>query len=466
MNRTLRDLLDRYPTLKKTARRLMALFPLSIRLGRGFWTWYAFFEESEGWSAGALEAYQMDRLRALLTALRESSPFYRERLSGVDIESLDTPARFREQVADLTRETFRDRLDAIRSDQTESQKGIPASTSGTTGIALQFHHGAEDAFREWAAVCHQWKRVGYAPGTSRRAEFRAVNAPGKLVEVYPEQNMIRCSVLHQKAEHLREIAREIRKHGTDFYHGYPSALFLVATAVQRDGIDFPEPKAVLLASEEVFDWQVEGIREAFPEAKVFAHYGCAERTALAGWCEHRQEYHVLPQYGLVETDPKTAEIVGTNLFNTLNGFVRYRMTDTVLEADPTPCPDCGRPYAPRWIRLGGRSEDYLFSPDKGWIPPALVTYPLKALETIRELQFHQSKRESVTIRFTSRPGGEEGKAEAERESLRTALHGLFGKGTTFHFEPVDEFERGPTGKFKWVVCELEDRPGTQGDCKR
>ncbi len=40
---------------------------------------------------------------------------------------------------------------------------------------------------------------------------------------------------------------------------------------ERFGIEFPQPKAVLLASEIVYDWQVDRIIEAFPKAKIFSH---------------------------------------------------------------------------------------------------------------------------------------------------------------------------------------------------
>ena len=358
----LRDTLKQYPNVKQIAKRLMALVPLSVRLGKEFWTWYAFFEESEQWSVDQLAAYQIDRLRTLLYELSQTSKFYQQRLSGVVIQHVDTLEQFQAQISTLSRSEFRNNYADIQSSLLEEQRVVKSQTSGTTGMALQFYHPAKDGAREWAAICHQWKRVGYIPGKSRRAEFRGLTAPGKLVEVYPNRNMIRCSILNLKNQHVCHNADEIRKHKIDFYHGYPSALYLLAKEVCNSGIDFPQPKAILLASEVVYDWQLIQIQTAFPNSKLFAHYGCAERTVLAGWCEHRQEYHVLPQYSLVEVDKATSEIIGTNLFNAVNGFVRYRMTDTVLEVKQEPCPDCGRSYIPRLVKLGGRSEDYLYSP--------------------------------------------------------------------------------------------------------
>jgi phenylacetate-CoA ligase len=453
---------ERYPGVKKTAERLIATVPLSTRLGREFWSWYAFFEESEQWSARQLADYQFDCLRALLSTLLQTSRFYQQRLASLDVQSLNTLQQFQAQVPVLSREQFRENHSDILSSVWKQLRVAKSQTSGTTGMALQFYHLAQDHAREWAAICHQWQRVGYIPGESYRAEFRGLTSPGKLVEVFPSMNMLRCSILNMKTQHVRYYAEEIRKHQRiTFYHGYPSALYLLAREISNSDIDFPQPQAILLASEVVYGWQLSQIRAAFPNSKLFAHYGCAERTVLGGWCEHRQEYHILPQYSIVEVDETTSEIVGTNLFNTVNGFVRYCMTDTVLKVEQKPCPDCGRPYIPRLVKLGGRSEDYLYSPQNGWIPPAIITYPLKALNVIQEIQFYQKERGKIIIRYTVIPQSDPLHLEAELSHIETDLHHLFGKSMRFYPEQVEGFERSRSGKFKWIICELEEKPSRQ-----
>lgn len=444
------------PRLTAAARQLVGLVPASWRLGRDFWQWYTFFNESEHWPEDRLVDYQMQRLRGLLAELARTSDFYRERLAGIKIESLCTPGEFRAQVPALTRNEFREHYPALRSRDWRSVPAAKSQTSGTTGLALQFYHSARDKGREWAAICHQWKRVGFDPARSRRAEFRGLTEDGKWVEVFPEQNMIRCSILHLQEQHVRYYAEQIRRHGMNFYHGYPSALYLLAQVICRHQLDFPQPKAVLLASEEVCDWQVAQLEAAFPQAKIFAHYGCAERTVLGGWCESRREYHVLPQYALVEVDPVNSEIIGTNLFNTLNGFVRYRMSDTALKVESVPCPACGRAYLPRLAQLGGRIEQYLYSPQRGWIPPAIVTYCLKSLKAIREVQFVQQKRNELIIRYTVDTQAREPELQVERDSIVQGLRHMMGADMEIHFEQVESFPRSATGKFQWIICQLKD----------
>ena len=62
----LRKLLGPHSQIEQLTNRLMAAIPLSNRLGRRFWEWYAFFQESEAWSLEQIQEFQFGRLRSLL----------------------------------------------------------------------------------------------------------------------------------------------------------------------------------------------------------------------------------------------------------------------------------------------------------------------------------------------------------------------------------------------------------------
>jgi len=450
-----KDWLKKYPRIRQTAGKLIAKIPPSFRMGKQFWYWYSFFRESEKWTPDQLNNYQYETLRDLLGELYRTSSFYRKRLDGIDISQIDSLASYQKAVPDLSRDEYINNLNEIISSEINRKNLIKAQTSGTTGKALQFYHTREDDLREWAAICHQWGRVGYNPGVSRRTEFRGLVLSDKLIDYFPENNMMRCSILNMKKENIKLYGEAISREKADFYHGYPSALYLLAITIIREGLKFPQPDAILLASEQVYEHQLEALAEAFPKTKLLAHYGCAERTVLAGWCEHKREYHVMPQYGIAEVDNKTGEIIGTNLFNRVNGFIRYRMTDTVLAQSSDVCPDCGRGYVPRFISIGGRSEDYLYSPEKGWIPPAIVTYPLKALKLIREIQFIQKEKNKLTIRYLVPEESDRNLIREELKQVEAGLAQLMGRGMEFVFEQIWDFPRTASGKFKWIVSELD-----------
>jgi phenylacetate-CoA ligase len=256
-------------------------------------------------------------------------------------------------------------------------------------------------------------------------------------------------------KHIRVYAEEIRRSKTRFFHGYPSALALLADGVLSSGMDFPQPEGILLVSEPVLDWQQQRIKEAFPGARLLAHYGCAQRTISAAWCEHRQEYHVLPQYGMTEIEPETGELITTNLYNSENGFVRFRMGDAALEWSAEPCPDCGRSYLPRITELAGRLDDYLYSTEKGWIPSVVVTPALKFLREVGDIQFVQMERDEILVRYMLKNPNSEAEAAVELQTLLGKFQEIFGIEMKFSLQRVDSFERGAAGKWKWVVSRLD-----------
>jgi phenylacetate-CoA ligase len=453
----MRAMLKRFPQVERLARQLIACYPLSARLGPGFWEWYAFLQESEGWSTAQLEEFQFERLRELLPKLARTSPFYARRLADVRVADLRTLADLQAAVPPLARQEFAAHEQEIRSTEFRAGDCFSSGTSGTTGSPLQFYHRREHRQREWASICHQWKRVGFDPVRSKRVEFRGLTPRGALYQDYPEQNMVRVSILDLRRESLPRMGQAIAARQATFYHGYPSALYLLAREILDARLPFPQPEAILLASEMVYDFQLEQIQAAFPAARLFAHYGCAEATVLGAWCEHRRVYHVLPQYSLVEVQPGTGEIIGTNLFNDINGFVRYRMTDTAGGVEALPCPACRRPYVPIITGLDGRQEDFLYSRERGWIAPAIVTYPLKALGTIVELQFHQKTADDIGLTYVARRGAVPEQITAELREIEAGLRKLAGNSIRLQPRQVDEIPRGPTGKYKWITSSFDPR---------
>ncbi len=457
----LQPFFKRFPSIRHLARQLYALVPAQLRLGRDFWTWLAFWEQTEQWSLQQMQENQMAQLRQLLISLKKISPYYAESLSGTSINEISDLIQFQRRVQTLSRRTVRDQLGRILATDWQKHRLLHATTSGTTGLALEFYHEAADWAREWAAIYHQWRRVGFDPVTSIRAEFRGLTVSKTGVDAFPHSNMIRCSILDLDRAHIRHFADQIKRNGITFLHGYPSALYLLAVCVEQAGISFPQPRGILLASEMVYEWQLDTLKRVFPKARIHSFYGCAERTVLAGWCEKEETYHVLPQYALVEIDPQTNEVVGTNLYNTINGFVRYRMTDTILEPSWDPCPICHRPYVPRFKTIGGRMEDFLFSSERGWIPPAIITYPFKGLHAIQETQIYQSQPEEIVINFMTEQETSSDLIRYDQEQILKGLIHLFGNSTRFRFNRTERIDRSPSGKFKWVVSSLA-QPGDPG----
>lgn len=434
------------PALEESLRRVRALWPYAWRQPAAFWEFYRLLEATQHAPPGELAEMQFARVRAMLHWAYERSGFYRRLYDahGVHPRDIHTPGDFARRVPVVERA----QLSAAPDLQVRLRRRVPASTSGTSGSPFAFTVDRDGNAMEQAAIFHQWARAGFRPG-DLRVELRGFQV--EPVRHFPEHNVVRLSVVNMEA-HLPAMVALIDRMRVRFLHGYPSALAKLALLMRERGLRLARPpRGVLLASEDVFDWQTEIIDEVLAPRTLMAHYGQAEKVVLGAWCEHRRAYHFLPLYGLLETGP-SGEVVGTGLVNRATPVIRYRLSDVLVGRSEVPCAACGRGLTPVVERVGGRMEDYLVDHKGELVPPAVVTFPFKTLRFIRSAQVVQEADRSIVLRCVQRPGPHD-EVEAERAALRRDFGRLLGASIPVRFEVVDELPLTSAGKLRWIVSE-------------
>ncbi|HEX5870822.1 MAG TPA: hypothetical protein VFY65_10420, partial [Longimicrobium sp.] len=327
-------------------RRVVALWPYAWRQEPAFWEFYRLLEETQHLPPGRLAEMQFERVQSMLHWAYERSGFYRRLYDehGVHPREIQSPDDFARRIPAVERA----QLAAAPDLQVPMPRAIAASTSGTSGTAFQFTVDRPGYAMEQAAIFHQWARAGFRPG-DLRVELRGFQV--EPVRHYPDHGVVRLSVVNMEA-HLPRMVRLIDRMGIRFLHGYPSALAKLALLMRDRGLQLARPpRGVLLASENVFDWQTEIIDEVLAPETLMAHYGQAEKVVLGGWCEHRRAYHFLPLYGMLEQGA-AGEVIGTGLINRATPVIRYRLTDVLLDRSDAPCPSCGRGLTPVVERIG------------------------------------------------------------------------------------------------------------------
>lgn len=160
---------ERFPVVKQLAIKLYRLAPARLRMGQDFWRWLAFLELSEKWTWEEIQEYQMECLRSLLNRLKQTSPYFSRILTDIKIHEIRDMADYRACVPTMDRNLIREHFNIILSTDWKRLRISRCSTSGTTGSPLQFYHLTSDSAREWASICHQWRRVGFDPAKSLRA---------------------------------------------------------------------------------------------------------------------------------------------------------------------------------------------------------------------------------------------------------------------------------------------------------
>lgn len=440
--------------VQRGTRYVYGALPLRVRYGKVFWETYKFLQESQWWSRNEMEKYQMHQLSKLLHHAYENVPYYREvfddlGLTPNDIQELDDL----KTLPYLTKDTIRARSKDLQARNFDQSKLPMSHTSGSTGKPLQFTLDPLTLEKEWAFICHQWSRVGYKPG-DLRVELRGPINRNEPVHYDPAMKVLRLSPLIECKNKAALYLDKMQEMGVEFLHGYPGAISSFAFLIKKHKLDVPfDLREVLFASEIVYAWQRELVQDVF-HCRGFSLYGMAEKVVLASGCEHTNDYHCIPQYGITEIDPDTKEIIGTGFTNYATPLIRYRTTDVASIPRPIGCEKCARNYYPVFARVEGRIEDFIVTPDGTQISPAIITHPFKDLTTIKDTQIHQEEVNKVVIKIVPTEANDSETVSREVKQLCKDLQAIIGGSVQVRWEFVEEIKRSNSGKFKWIISDV------------
>ena len=374
-----------------------------------------------------LESYQLGKLRETVSYLRESSPFYRELLSGAgEVESLaafaglpfTTPADLREQGMRMIC-TPLDRIERI----------VTLQSSGTTGPGKRVFFTRQDL-----ELTVEFFRHGMATMVEA-GESVIVFLPGERPDSVGD---LLARALTETGVHpvpfgpIRdEVAAraEILRHPGCCLVGIPSQILSLARADAAGAIPRGWVKSVLLSTDYV-SRAIQCELERLWGCRVFTHYGLTE-TGLGGGveCEAREGYHlreadlyteiVDPATGRPAAEGEEGEVVFTTLTRTGMPLLRYRTGDraTLITA---PCP-CGT-VLKRLGQVRGRIEFELALRFGLTIAmPALdeALFPIPGLLDFSASIAEEGGRDQLHLCLQVREGEEE---RIARKALASLLH--------------------------------------------
>lgn len=339
------------------------VLPRSVYLGAAYRQTMRQALRLEMASADEVADYQWRELSKLLRHCEATVPHYSRAwrelgLQAGDIKSLED---FSRSVPHVTRDMVQaDPLSFVSSAYPASRR-LSMNTGGSTGRPLQLWYlKGHTRGAEWGHMHAYWSRFGFKPGAvtaNLRGEFTGADRPWSWD---PWRRLLMLSSFALSADNADGYLDQMARHGVAFLNGYPSSLHLLTQLSSRRSAGVPSLKGIILASENVLDWQVEAIAKFFGTENVFWHYGHGEVVALGAACPGERRYHFMPTYGYVEWGPglpdqaESVEIVGTTFVNPMMPLVRYRTQDYGLPGEG-PCP-CGRSHADLRRVIGRRQE--------------------------------------------------------------------------------------------------------------
>jgi phenylacetate-CoA ligase len=364
------------------------------------------------WDRARVEAHQLQRLRALLAVAIERSPFHARRLSGID------PTTF--ELADLARlpvmtkaemmHHFDDvvtdrRLTRATAEATITATGnmprpidgelVVLASGGSSGTRGLFAFDAT-AFAEYAAslirpVAARRAAAGQSTGpTVIVAAASAIHATGAAPPLLAGSPLPFVSV--PVTLPLADIVSRLNELQPGTLFGYPSILAVLA-AEQLAGRLQISPASVTANSEMLLHSHRVAIHDAFAVPAANS-YGSSEGLVGAAAPGHRTITfasdcciaELVDQHGNpVPPGTTSAAVLITNLFNTVQPLIRYRLEDNF-----TPQPDAAD-HGHLRADVDGRSAT-IFQYGDVTVHPLVIATPLTAHPDIVDYQIRQRGR--------------------------------------------------------------------------
>lgn len=418
-----------------------------LNLTKDFWTFYSELIESEKKSPEEVKERQFNKFKEIVVNAYNNTEYYHKFYSSHYFHPDDL-----KHPDDIKKTPIIDKA-AIRScvkDMIISNvkaKLHTTTTSGTTGHSLILYNQRLDYIKEWAAICYQWGRIGYKPG-DYRIEFRGKTEDDQLIQDIPRERALRMNILKINSETISQMVSRINKSGIKFIHGYPSAIYRFANLLLKNGIEL-NIHGIMLASETVYGWQLEVIQEAFPNSKIIAHYGQAEKVILGAWDNDRR-YHCIPAYGLTELLPESSVLAGTSFISSAMPLIRYKLTDIPLGYSDIIAGS--KNLFPSFDNIDGRVEDIILNDRGEAVPNAAFTFPFKRLKHISGCKIIQESYEEILIQVE---GGMCQGLQSEADYLKKEFSYILGGNMRIKIERIDAIPLGPGGKFKWIESKIK-----------
>lgn len=427
-----------------------------LRRHRGDYDRFVARLEHQQWLPRAeLLARQDADLRRTVAYAAAEIPYYRELFAreGIRPEHIRTAADLR-ILPFLDKRTVQDEGDRLRPDRRRGP-AIQQTTGGTTGrpvpywvspSAVQFNYATHEArFRHWAGV---------------RFGERMVSINGKPIvpmtqagPPYWRHNLafhqLYVSAYHLSDQTLPDVVDAIARFAPKVIVAYVSAVHRIARFIlAHDRVGELRPRAIMVSSETVFDWQRAELERAFG-CKVFSGYSLGEPVCAVTECPYGA-MHVTTEYGVVELVEGSGghEIVATGLINEAMPMLRYRTGDHSSPTDGAPC-RCGRGL-PTIGPIVGRVDEMVVTPEGASVGPAALSLAFQAVPHLRDAQIVQDAAAAITLRLAVAPGW----GPAAEQFLLGELRKRLGARLRIDLAYVAAIDKTVAGKQRLVVSRL------------
>ena len=416
-------------------------------------------ETSQWWTAEQLGAWQLERLRRLLTEAARYVPYYRQRFDEIGFrpDSLASIADLA-RLPTLTKADIRAHAVALRHDQARPLTRL--TTGGSSGQPLAFLVGNERISHDVAAKWRATRWFGVDIGDPEVVVWGSPIELGSQDRLRQLRDKLMRSTLlsafDMTEQNLDAYLRTIRRVRPRMLFGYPYSLAHVARHALLRGVAMDDLgiRAAFVTSEFLYPHQREVIAKVFGCA-VANGYGGRDAGFIAHECE-AGGMHITAEDIVVETldaqgqptaPGQAGEVTVTHLATRDYPFIRYRTGDIAV-LDDRPC-RCGRAL-PLLREIQGRTNDFLIAVNGTPIPCGAFTYLVRELSGVESFKVVQESLALTRIALAIGSGFDHAAVPALVDGFKRRL----GSDVTVEVELVGNIAPEKSGKFRYIVSKV------------
>jgi phenylacetate-CoA ligase len=404
----------------------------------------------EEWkSPERIEKNSLKKARALLKNVIRINPFYKKKLKGVPIDTIETIQDLK-HIPFTTKDELREAFPQDISSGYTAADCVHESTSGSTGDVLNIYHdpAAYDFFIALGMREYTWWRYNprYTMLYIRYEHFKKT--------AFESIRLLRRKRISVTSSAEKQLALLLEQ-APDVICGYPSSLYEIGKLIEERNIKIKTPKFINSNSELLTEPIREYIESVFG-CPVYNEYSSFEVHSIATECS-KKEMHIHMDNNILEVikdgeqvgPGEKGEIVVTNLRNQAMPFIRYRTGDIGVLSDEQ-C-SCGRGL-PLLEMIEGRKDEFLHLPSGGKISPRVFD-PLDFIfhDYVLKFQIIQMKIDSFIIKVVPRP---EYGDDVRKKLIREAKN-CFPESISVEVVEVEDINRTGRGKLRAVLNKVK-----------
>jgi phenylacetate-CoA ligase len=342
------------------------------------------------------------------------------------------------------------------------KKGIINKTGGTTGTSMQTVYKKSDIQERFAVLDNFRSQHGYELG-ERTAWFSGKNIITEediskgICSHYDFINKIRFySTFHINTDNFNVYWASLNKFKPKFIVGFPSSVYEICKIADEQGLKLHYKAQVYFPNAETLLPNYREVISRVLGCRIIDQYSSSEGAPFIFECAERS-LHIHPLTGIFEVVDESmqpaseGEVLVTFFTTEGTPLIRYRIGDRLITDTSGEDCTCGSQF-PRVNKIEGRSNDYIYSIDKGRVNSNLITVFTKDIPGLICLQLIQNSLNQLNINIVS---NSQKYTTSSEKKLISSLRDLVGSQIEINIAYVEEIPREKSGKFRMVKNNLD-----------